>query len=168
MLPAPPIRRPLEPRLQTRKGTAMLYDVFGPAWSGISEMDRMLEDFNRLMSRSGRWRSDTYSAMNVWANDESVAVTAEVPGVDPASLDISLVGDTLSVSGTRGDEPAEEGEDVAWLRRERSAFEFTRTIQLPYAVDPEKIEARQKDGVLTIAMRRAESERPRKITVNPA
>jgi HSP20 family protein len=137
----------------------MFYDVFGPSWSPLAELERAFGEFSRGL---GRTRLAEGSALNVWANEEAVAVTAEVPGIDPASIELSIVGDTLTVSGRR---PATTGDKAGWLRRERGAYEFTRTIQLPFRVDAEAAEARVKDGVLTIALRRLEADKPRKISV---
>jgi HSP20 family protein len=141
----------------------MFYDVFGPSWSPVAELERVIGEFSRGL---GRGRLTDGTALNVWANDEAVAVTAEVPGVDPASIELSIVGDTLTVSGKR---PATEPDRKAgWVRRERDAYQFSRTIQLPFRVDAEAAEARVKDGVLTIALRRLEADKPRKIAVSAA
>jgi HSP20 family protein len=144
----------------------MFYDVFGPSWgSELREMQRLFDDFGRFGSRSRRPGDGT--ALNVWANDESVAVTAELPGIAPESLNLSIVGDTLTLSGSR---QAVDGQakDVVWHRRERPSFEFTRTIQLPFKVDPDQTEARVEDGVLMVALRRVEADKPRRISVNAA
>jgi HSP20 family protein len=140
----------------------MFYDVFGPSWSPFSELERMLDRVGRLSA--GRGRGET-TPLNVWANDEALVVTADVPGLDPASIAISIVGDTLSVAGTR---QLEQPKDAAWHRRERGAYAVNRTIQLPFRVDPERTEAQVKDGVLTIALRRVESDKPRRIDVRAA
>src|SRR4051812_6539043 len=77
------------------KEQPMFYDVFGPSWgSELREMQRLFDDFGRFGSRSRRPGDGT--ALNVWANDESVAVTAELPGIAPESLNLSIVGDTLT------------------------------------------------------------------------
>jgi HSP20 family protein len=137
---------------------------FGPSWS-TSEMERALDDLGRWYGRSRRGPADAMTPLNVWANEEAVAVTVEVPGIDPDSMSISIVGDTLTVGGKR---ITREAQKVTWLRQERGAYEFSRTIQLPFRVDPEGTEARIKDGVLTIALRRVESDKPRKIAVKAA
>lgn len=139
----------------------MFYDVFGPSWSPLAEMERMLGDVARL----GRARPTGANALNVWASDEAVAVTVEVPGLRAEDLSLSIVGDTLTLGGKRPSE-ADAGSDSAWHRREREAYEFSRTIQLPFAVDADHAEARLKDGVLTVALRRVEADKPRKIAVN--
>lgn len=93
--------------------------------------------------------------LNVWSNDQGLVITAEVVGVDPASIAVNVVGDTLTLSGKRQDGDASE-------------VTFTRTLHLPYRVDAERTEARCADGVLTIALQRPEAERPRTIAVKAA
>jgi HSP20 family protein len=141
----------------------MFYDVFGPSWNLHSDFERIIDEMTSF--GGGRSRRADGAALNVWANDESVAVTASVPGIDPASIDLSIVGDTLTVSGKR---EAAQQKDATWLRRERGAVSFSRTIQLPFSVDPARTEARVKDGVLTIALRRTEADKPRRIAVTAA
>jgi HSP20 family protein len=93
--------------------------------------------------------------LNVWANDQVVVVTAEAPGVDPASIAVNVLGDAVTISGKR---PAgTHGETT-----------FSRTVHLPFRVDADRTEARCTDGVLTMALHRPDAERPRTITVKVA
>ena len=146
----------------------MFYDVFGPSWGTLTEMERVLDDFSRRYGSRAGSRTHHDTALNVWSNDEAVAVTAEVPGIDPQSLDLSIVGDTLTISGKRSLADDRLAKDAIWHRRERASYEFSRSIQLPFTVDPEQTEARVKDGVLTLALRRVESDKPRRIAVTAA
>jgi HSP20 family protein len=101
--------------------------------------------------------------MNVWRNEEGVVITAELPGLKPEDIDISVVGDTLTLTGSRQAE--ELGENVKYHRRERGSGKFTRTFQLPFGVEADKVEATFEKGLLHIFLPRAEAEKPRKITV---
>ena len=76
-----------------------LYTTYSP-WR---EMRRMQRQMDRLMNRMGTGlaAAPSYPAMNVWVNEDGAIVTAELPGFDPAGLDISVVNDTLIVSGDR-------------------------------------------------------------------
>jgi len=128
-----------------------------------NEMNRLFETYypNRLRA------APAYPALNVWANDDGLNVTAEVPGVQPQDIDINVVGDTLTLSGMR--QPDElVNESSRCHRRERGYGDFTRSLQLPYPVDVEKVEATFHNGVLMIAMPRAEEDKPRKIVVKSA
>ena len=97
---------------------------------------------------------------NVWANDDSAIVTAELPGLDPEKLDINV---TLTISGNFEDESLSEGE--SYHRRERTLRNFERSLQLPFAVDAATAEAVSKNGVLEIRLHRPEEEKPRKLCV---
>ncbi|MDT8271740.1 MAG: Hsp20/alpha crystallin family protein [Desulfomonilia bacterium] len=90
-------------------------------------------------------------------------ITSEIPGIDPADLDLSVTGDTLTIKGIR--KPLVLGEGETWHRRERGYGNFFRTVQLPYTVDGNKIDAQYTQGVLRIVLPRAEADKPRKISV---
>jgi len=130
------------------------------------EMDHLQSEMNRLFQvyYPNRLRSaPAYPSLNVWTNEESLNVTAEVPGVRPEDIDISVVGDTLTLSGTR--KPEELDENTRYHRQERGYGDFARSLQLPFPVDVNKVEATFHNGVLMVAMPRAEADKPRKITV---
>lgn len=120
------------------------------------DLERLVEDlsssFQRVLPATPRAGE---VPLNVWTNDQGLVITAEVVGVDPASIAVSVVGDTLTLSGKRAHSDADE-------------TTFTRTVHLPYRVEAERTEARCADGVLTIALQRPIAERPRTIAVKAA
>ncbi len=133
------------------------------------DMDRLQREMNRLFddySPSRLRAAPGYPALNIWTSQEGLAITAEVPGVSPEEMEISVVGDTLTLSGTRKADELKEG--ARYHRQERGYGSFTRSIQLPYPVDVNKVEATFKDGILKIAMPRSEADKPRKIIVKSA
>lgn len=133
------------------------------------EMDRLQREMNRLFedyTPARLRRAPSYPAMNVWANDEGLLITAEVPGVKPDEIDVNVVGDTLTLSGAR--KPDELGEDSRYHRQERGYGNFTRTIQLPFPVSVDDVDAAFKNGVLNISLPRAEEDKPKKIAVKAA
>jgi HSP20 family protein len=136
-------------------------------WPGSiwREMDRMQREMNRLLGQS-RLVAPGFPATNVWSGADSVIVTAEVPGVDPEQLEISVVNETLALSGERN--LVELGENEKYHRRERGYGRFSRTIQLPFRVAADQVEASFTNGVLHITLPRAEEDRPKKITVKAA
>ena len=83
--------------------------------------------------------------------------------LDPKSLDLTIQQNLLAVSGVR---KVEVNEKADYYRRERFDGEFRRVLTLPDDVDPERVEAKYRDGVLHITIQRHESARPRQITVN--
>ena len=131
------------------------------------EMDRLQREMNRLIDSVGRGssRASGFPAVNVWANQEHVLVTAELPGVEPDDLDISVVAESLTLAGRRP-LPETEGERQ-WHRHERWHGQFSRTLQLPYRIDAENVEASFRNGVLSITLPRAEEDRPRRINIQP-
>lgn len=133
------------------------------------EMERLQREMNRLFRSSRGSRLQTapsFPAMNIWTSDEGQVITAEIPGVDPEDLDVSVTGEILTLSGTR--KPEDLGEDVRYHRQERGYGRFKRSIQLPYPVQADKIEASFNSGVLKIQLPRAEEDKPKKITVKSA
>jgi len=127
-----------------------------------SEMDQL---FGRGSLPAGirAMRRGTFPPINVGATPERVDVYLFAAGLDPKSLDISIQQNLLAVSGERK-VPVDEAAD--YYRQERYDGEFRRVITLPDDVDPDRVEAKYRDGVLQITVQRREAARPRQITVN--
>lgn len=104
-----------------------------------------------------------YPAFNVWANNEGAVISGELPGVKLEDLEITASGKTIGIKGTRKDDVQENG---AYLRRERHEGQFSRSIELPFQIDAGRVEAKLANGVLEIRLPRAESDKPRKISIN--
>ena len=143
----------------------MMYRTLGPTniWR---EMDRLQREMNGLFNQytPGTVRTAPgYPAINIWSNEDGLFLHAEMPGVSVKDIDININGNELTISGQRN--PDEIPEGAHYLRRERNFGKFARTIQLPFTVDPEKVEANFKDGVLTITLPKAEAEKPKKISI---
>lgn len=135
----------------------------GPMWR---EMERLRREMEQLFNEEGAARSPVmrgYPAMNIWVNENGAVVTTELPGVLPEDLDISVVDDTLTISGSRKPEELEEG--ATYHRRERGCGSFARSFQLPFKVDPRQVEAVTNNGILNITLPRAEEDKPKKIAV---
>ena len=144
--------------------------MFGPGvWrlggmmDSVRELQRMQGEMNRVFSGIGRSLSQEAPSVNAWVGEADVIVAAELPGVDPGKVDISVVGDTLTISGSREAEKLKEGE--SYHRQERDFGRFSRTIQLPFHVEAGKVEAKYSRGILKITLPRAEADKPRKIAV---
>lgn len=133
------------------------------------EMDRLQREMNRLFEDyypTRVRRAPSFPALNVWTNEDGLNITAEVPGVHPEDIDISVVGDTLTLSGERRPDELKEG--ARYHRQERGYGNFTRSLQLPYMVDIRKVNATFRNGILNIELPRAEQDKPRKISVKSA
>jgi len=131
------------------------------------EMERMQREMNRLFARVPTRFEGTaapaYPAMNLWTDEDGAIVTAELPGVDPDDIDISVVDDILTLKGGRQPDELKEGE--TYHRRERRHSRFTRAFRLPFQVDADKVVAVFEKGVLNISLPRAEADKPKKIAV---
>lgn len=104
-----------------------------------------------------------YPNVNIWKGDNAVKMSIRLPGVKPEDIDININRDTITIKGTRKSEDVQEGTNV--IRQERISGSFTRSFSLPFAVDNDAVDARYKDGILTITLPKAKSEQPRKIAV---
>jgi HSP20 family protein len=135
-------------------------------WSPWQELNRLQDEVNRLFTGVRETQPSAYPAVNIWSNHEDAVITAEIPGMDPASLDVSVLGDTVTLRGKREPVQLKEGEE--YHRRERVAGQFARTIQLPFKVDAQKVNAEFKHGILKVHLPRAQEDMPRRITVRPA
>jgi HSP20 family protein len=90
-------------------------------------------------------------------------VTAELPGIDPEKMDITVSGDVLSIAGTALQETFAKGE--TYLRQERRIGNFKRNIQLPFQVDTKTVEAKYEKGILMIRLPRLKEDLPKKIKI---
>jgi HSP20 family protein len=128
-------------------------------------MYRFQREVDRLLG-SGAAPStsmQTYPPISVWLSDDSVVVTAELPGFSTDDVELTVQDDTLTLRGERN---APDAEGTAWHRRERPAGRFSRRVDLPFRVDGEGVDARFRDGVLAVEMKRPEADRPRRIEIS--
>lgn len=141
---------------------------FGFGGGLLDEFKRLEDEMEELLGRR-RWPAGirsvargTYPPINVGATADQVSVYLFAAGVDPKSLDISLQQNLLTIAGERA--VAEEG-SANYYRRERFDGSFRRVIALPDDVDPDRVEARYRDGVLQITVQRTGASQPRQIDV---
>lgn len=146
----------------------MFGDLTNFGGSLFDELRRLQDEMEGLY---GRWplpagiRSvarGTYPPINIGSTPEQVDVYLFAAGLDPKTLDISLQQNLLTVSGER---QAPAREEVNYYRKERFDGPFRRLITLPDDVDPDRVEAHYRDGVLEIHIKRREAARPRQIEV---
>ena len=124
------------------------------------DMNRLFEDFYPIPTRN----APSYPAMNLWADEKSALITAELPGLEVKDIDLKILEDTLTISGERSTDDLPE--NTTYHRRERGAGKFSRSLKLPYTVDTKQVKASFKDGVLEIKLPRSEADRPKKIMVS--
>jgi len=135
------------------------WDEF-PTLTGLRrQMNRLLDYFPAAEEPGFEW----WPAGNGVETRETVLVTAEIPGLDPKEIEISVVGDTLTIRGEKKFEKEEKGK--TWYRREIVGGKFTRSFTLPTSVDPEHVDATSKAGILTITLPKRAEAKAKKIEV---
>jgi len=148
--------------------------MFGTLFSSLEpnvfdEFRRLESEMDQVFGRSSvpagirAVRRGTFPPINVGSTQDRVDIYLFAAGLDPKSLELSIQQNLLSVAGHR---KVEFNLEADYYRRERYDGEFRRVITLPDDVDPDRVEARYRDGVLHITVPRREAARPRQITVN--
>jgi len=129
-----------------------------------SRMNRMFTDFDGSYGERSGWRVvGNFPKTNMYDDGDSFQVIAEVPGVTKEDLNIRVQGNYLELSGTR---KSEVPEGYKTHRVERDTSSFSKSFTLAAEVDADRIEAVLKDGLLTLVLPKAESAKPRQITIN--
>lgn len=134
-------------------------------WDPFGEVLRMQRDMDRIFSRLGSAEvgADSVAWMpkvDVKRKDDDIVIRAELPGIDPADVDVEVTDGVLSIRGERRQEEKQEGED--WLVSESFYGSFERSLTIPDGVDPATITADYKDGILVVHVPKAlEAARPK-------
>jgi len=149
----------------------MFLTSFAPVLRGPSFSELVLHDLWHSQPASAE--ASPVASANLHANQDQVTVAVQIPNIDLASLDCSVHGDRLTISGRTVPADAAASADVktpapVWLRRERAQGGFERHFQLPYAVDPDQTTATVHDGILSVTLHRHQADRPRRIVVTSA
>ena len=101
--------------------------------------------------------------VEVWSDDQAVHVRAEIPGVAEDALDLSVIGEELTIAGERA---SDRPEQARLLHGERRFGHFRRVLTLPAQVDADNVSAKLEHGVLSLTLPKAEAERPRRIPLH--
>ena len=144
--------------------TRMMND-FAPLFRLHNEMGRLFnrsENFFDDAPAAGRPYGQGYPALNTWEDADAGYIETELPGLTMEDLEVLVSGSEVTINGHR---KLAEAQGASWHRRERSQGQFTRTVTLPWEIDAEKVEAKLRDGVLTVRLPKAESAKPRKVKV---
>jgi HSP20 family protein len=132
-----------------------------------SEMDRLFDTFLREplgaidwpLVGQGRWSP----TIDVAETDEEVTVRAELPGMDPKDLDVSISGNQLVLSGEKKESSEDKGKD--YHHSESLYGSFRRAVRLPEGIDAEHVDAQYAHGVLTLHLKKTPSAVPKRIEV---
>ena len=130
------------------------------------ELDRLFDRFFDMDLPSTReffGENDWFPSLDISEGKNEITVKAEIPGVEAKDIDIALDGKRLTIKGEKKQEKEEK--DSNYHRIERSYGYFNRSVDLPVEVDPEKVEASYKKGVLKITMKKSKESETKKIDV---
>lgn len=143
------------------------------AWRPFRDLEEMRTRFDDMLGRPllpAVWRRiptmemGWAPAIDVFEKDDRFVVKAELPGMKEEDINISVVGDTLTIKGERQVESEVKDDDYYYC--ERSYGTFSRSLAVPFNVDTKKIEANYEDGVLEISLPKIPAVKPKKISVS--
>jgi HSP20 family protein len=158
--------------MEVKSMSFMSFDFFEDMARMRKEIDRILgEDrlsswtfpFSRISFLPGR-ASRAYPLMNISEDNDNIYIDALAPGLDPQSLNVSVSGDQLVISGEKKHLPKEVKSEFIH-RSERSTGQFARSLSLSVGVRSEKVQANYTNGVLKIVLPKMEEAKPKQIPV---
>src|SRR2546421_12891043 len=147
-------------------------------WDPFADMDAVRREIDRALAsyyagNGGSARTGpaflpgraarAYPLINLAEDKDSFFVEALAPGVNPESLDVSVVRNTLTISGEKVPPPESNGEK--FHRTERAAGRFVRSVDLPTEVEGDRVAAEYRDGLLKVTLPKAEAAKPKQIQV---
>jgi len=146
-------------------------------WNPWQTLEAMRREIDRVFDENGSRSEPSFRAaflpgraarryplINLYEDKEAVYVEALAPGIDPATLNLSVQGNTLSIAGEKR-RVAGDVQPEAFHRSERATGKFVRHIELPMEVDEHKVQADYKHGLLNITLPKAEKAKPKQIAV---
>jgi HSP20 family protein len=146
-----------------KRGVQTMITAFGDPFDTLFNLQRALE--GRLESD---WLSDQttsrgpFPPINVFQQGDDILAIIELPGVEKDSLQVQAKENTIRIAGNK---VVTYPEGVSIHRRERIFGEFDRTLSLPVQLDPDRIKAEYRDGVLALYLPRSERDKPRSIKI---
>lgn len=146
-------------------------------WDAFKELDNLRREINEAFRGDGYVRpfgqtfispvtTRRFPLVNFSEDGGHLYIEALLPGVDPKEIDLSVLRNTVTLSGER--KPLVEKEGQIVHRSELGSGKFSRTLELPVDIDPDKIQAQCKDGIMLITLAKAEHAKPKKIEIQIA
>lgn len=143
-------------------------------WDVFRELDNLRKEIDEAFRGAGVSRpfastflspltTRRFPLVNFSEDEGHVYIEALLPGVDPKDIDLSVLRNTVTISGERKPFAEQEGQIVH--RHELGSGKFSRTLELPVDIDPNKTNAQCKDGVMLITLAKAEHAKPKKIEI---
>lgn len=131
----------------------------------FSELRLLERQMNRVF-RDVHGRGTDYPSLNYWSNDNEAFLEVELPGVTESDFELTVNDDIITIAGERKDPFASE--NATSHRQERAFGSFSRTLQLPFTVESDKVTARYEHGVLRVTLPRRESTKSKRIAIKAA
>ena len=136
-------------------------------WDKLPVFSTFLDEINRVLdsffNRESPYGTDWRPVVDVAETESDVLVKAEIPGIDPKDIDVSITGEKLTLKGEKKEEKENTGK--CYHRVESSYGSFKRVITLPASVDVDKVTAEGKNGILEITLPKKEESKAKKINV---
>lgn len=129
-----------------------------------NEFDRLQDEISGSFFSGGGFTRNHYNPpVNVYVDKDDALLTALVPGYEPSSIELSVVENKVNIKGTQ--KQTEIPQEYEVHRQEIVSKDFSRTVELPFRVDADRVDARFKNGILNVKLPKAEADKPRKISV---
>ena len=137
--------------------------IFSDPFDALASFQQALDAFRASdWLEAGPSGGGAYPPMNVFRKGDDFIIITELPGVKKSDLDVQVKGRTLRLSGQK---TVAFPEKAAVHRRERLSGRFDRAVTLPVEIDPERVKAEYRDGILALFLPRAESDKPKTIKI---
>jgi len=137
--------------------------LFSDPFDALSNFQSALDAFRQSSwLDAGPSGGGAYPLMNVFRKGDDFIIIAELPGAKKSELDLQVKGRTLRLAGAKA---VSFPEKASVHRRERLSGRFDRTVTMPVEIDPDRVKAEYRDGILALFLPRAESDKPKTITV---
>ncbi|MBF0362396.1 MAG: Hsp20/alpha crystallin family protein [Oligoflexia bacterium] len=132
-------------------------------WETIHDLQRELDQiFSSVNDPRSTYSKGVFPMINIFEKDDVLIIKTEIPSIDKKDIHIKLQGENIMISGERNISLEKNNH---YHRRERKSGSFNRQFKLPYKINQDTIEAKIEDGVLTVSMNKAESEKTKVISV---
>ena len=138
--------------------------LFPDPFDALLQFQQALDSFRTSgWLETGPSAGGAYPPLNIFRKGDDIVVIAEVPGIKKSDLDIQVRGRTIRIAGGKA---VDYGDKAALHRRERLTGRFDRAFTVPVEIEPDKVKAECREGILALYLPRAERDRPKTIAVS--